>query len=86
MDRLRQVTESTWIHRIGGQGTGHLSNTFRDDIQTMAICDVDADHRARALDKVNKIYAEKKTSGTYKGCDVYSDFQELLAGMISMPC
>jgi predicted dehydrogenase len=64
---------------VGGQGGGHLNNTHRDDMQTIAVCDVDATRMERARKRVNDIYAEKKTSGTYKGCDAYRDFRELLA-------
>lgn len=64
---------------VGGQGSGHLNNTHRDDIQTMAVCDVDANHRESAKNRINQIYSEKKTSGAYKGCDAYGDFRELLA-------
>ena len=61
-----------------------------DDVQVLAVCDVNAGSygyrnkdqflgRKPAQEKVNAFYAEKKGSIAYKGCDAYSDFQEVLA-------
>ena len=64
---------------VGGQGSGHLNNTYQDTIQTIAVCDVDTDRRENARSRIDKIYSEKKTDGSYRGCHAYEDFREVLA-------
>ncbi|MHB1036214.1 MAG: Gfo/Idh/MocA family protein [Pirellulales bacterium] len=60
------------------------------DCQVVAVCDVNtASHdyrtpeqflgRKPGQDRVNGYYASKKASGTYRGCDAYRDFREVLA-------
>ena len=49
------------------------------DTQVVALCDVDAWRLKNALATVEKHYAGEKSSGKFKGCSVYRDFQELLA-------
>ena len=62
----------------------------QDDTQIVAVCDVNRGSygyktatqflgREPARKWVDRYYAGKKRSGIYKGCDVYSDFRELLA-------
>ncbi|MDG2123831.1 MAG: Gfo/Idh/MocA family oxidoreductase, partial [Verrucomicrobiales bacterium] len=64
----------------GGQGTGDMRNLMNSpDIQTVAVCDPDVNHRERAKGHVEKYYAENKPSGEYKGCAPYADFRELCA-------
>lgn len=75
----------------GNQSRADLPSVLRfDDVQVLAVCDVNRgshgyarpEHflgREPARDKVNKHYASKSRSGSYKGCDVYSDFREVLA-------
>ena len=61
-----------------------------EDVQVVAVCDVNrASHgyktkeqflgREPVRDLVNKAYAQRTTSGTFKGCDMCSDFREILA-------
>jgi predicted dehydrogenase len=61
-----------------------------DDVKVVAVCDVnrgshgyarpeDFFGREPVRDKVNAHYAEKTRSGTFKGCDAYGDFREVLA-------
>jgi len=61
-----------------------------DDMQMIAVCDVNRQSkgyyypdqvlgRETARQWVNEHYAGKSPSGRFKGCDVYSDFRELLA-------
>jgi len=65
---------------VGGQGTGDMGQALAlPDAQVVAVCDVNADHAKNAAAKVESSYAKEKTSGTFKGCDIYSDFRELLA-------
>jgi len=63
---------------VGGQGSGHLKNTYQDTIQTLAVCDVDTDRRENARSHVEKIYSEKKTDGNYRGCQSYENFHDIL--------
>jgi len=59
------------------------------DVQIVAVCDVEKSSelyylsrvcgREPARELVEKTYAEKAPSGTYKGCKTFQDFRELLA-------
>jgi predicted dehydrogenase len=64
---------------MGKQMRGHL-NAFvnRDDVEVLAVCDVDTTRREAAKKKVDDTYTAK-AGGTYKGCDAYNDFREVLA-------
>jgi predicted dehydrogenase/CheY-like chemotaxis protein len=64
---------------MGHQMNGHLGNFLnRDDVQVVAVCDVDTTRREYTKKRVNDFYAAK-TGTEYKGCDAYNDFRELLA-------
>ncbi|MCX6895779.1 MAG: Gfo/Idh/MocA family oxidoreductase [Verrucomicrobia bacterium] len=64
----------------GMQGRGLLKNFIpRDDVQVLAVCDVDTTRRESAQQIVETEYAKEMTAGTYKGCAAYNDFRELLA-------
>jgi hypothetical protein len=74
---------------VGGQGSGHLLGgawTYvaggyagRKDVQVLAVCDVWRDRRERACKRVNDHYAEVYERGTYKSCEAYTDFRQVLA-------
>ena len=49
------------------------------DVQILAVCDVDAWRLANAKEQVEEAYAKKAPSGSYKGCDTYADFHDVLA-------
>jgi predicted dehydrogenase len=60
-----------------------------DDVQVLAVCDVNTASygyrtpdqflgRKPAQEKVNKFYAANKPSGSFKGCDAYNDFRDVL--------
>lgn len=58
---------------VGTQGTGVMRGFLgRDDVQMVAICDVDIKHRNNARDIVNEKYGNRD-------CATYNDFRELLA-------
>ena len=75
----------------GNQSRVDLPAVLRfDDVQVVAICDVNKgsygyarpEHflgREPVRDSVNEYYAKKTGAGTYRGCDVYGDFREVLA-------
>ncbi len=64
---------------MGKQMKGHLGMLInRDDIEVLAVCDVDTTRREAAKKRVDDAYT-KKAGETYKGCAAYNDFRELLA-------
>ncbi|NQT35913.1 MAG: Gfo/Idh/MocA family oxidoreductase [Planctomycetes bacterium] len=75
---------------LGGRGTVDM-NAFlgHGRVQMIALCDVDAGstryedawHRglAPAKEKVDKHYADREPSGSFRGVDGYRDFRDLLA-------
>ncbi|MEQ8208749.1 MAG: Gfo/Idh/MocA family oxidoreductase [Lacipirellulaceae bacterium] len=75
---------------VGNQGFPVMKRFLGyDDCQMLAVCDVnqgskgykDDKHfygREPAKQEVEKHYAKSKESGTYKGCDAYNDFREIL--------
>ncbi|MCE5250838.1 Gfo/Idh/MocA family oxidoreductase [bacterium] len=64
---------------VGNMGTGNMKNFLeREDVQVVAVCDVDRLHRLNAKEIVEQKYAEKMLSGRYKGCDHYNDFRDLI--------
>ncbi len=59
--------------RPGGQGTVDLRGFLgRDEVQVIAVCDVDKNHRKWARDIINEKYGNKD-------CSTHNDFRELLA-------
>lgn len=64
---------------MGKMNAGHLGDFLgRKNVQVVAVCDVDTTRRNDAKKRVEDRYA-KDSGGTYKGCDAYIDFRELLA-------
>lgn len=64
---------------LGGRGSG-LAGAFIGDptTQVMAVCDPFLSKREMAQQRANDRYAEEVGRGTYKGCDAYSDFRDLV--------
>ncbi|MBD3274619.1 MAG: twin-arginine translocation signal domain-containing protein [Candidatus Marinimicrobia bacterium] len=57
----------------GGMGRGDLRGFLsKPEVQVLAVCDVDRNHRERAMDLVNQRYGNDD-------CDDYNDFREVLA-------
>lgn len=75
----------------GNQSRVDLPAVLRfDDVQVVAVCDVNKasygyarpEHflgREPVGNSVNEYYAKKTAAGTYRGCDLYADFREVLA-------
>ena len=75
----------------GNQSTVDLPEWLKEpDCQVVAVCDVNQASygyrdkkqflgRKPQRDFVNRFYAEKHASGQYQGCELYSDFREVLA-------
>lgn len=76
---------------VGNQGFPVMQRFLsHDDCQVLAVCDVnrgsngykDDKHfygREPAKKEVEKQYGKKKDSGSYKGCEAYNDFREIIA-------
>jgi len=65
---------------LGGMGNADLGGFInRDEVQVVAVCDVDTAHREAARQRVDRHYANQTRSGRYRGCAAYNDFRELLA-------
>jgi len=74
---------------VGNQGGGHLLGgawtylpggyVARGDVQVLAVSDVERGRRERAVSEVQKRYAERAGRGSYRACEGYVDFRELLA-------
>ena len=64
---------------IGMMGRGHLQSFLGNrGVQVVAASDV---HRIRlqdAVERVHRAYAAERKAGTYRGCESYNDFRELL--------
>jgi len=73
---------------VGGQGSGHLLGgawTYvaggyagRKDVHVLAVCDVWRNRREQACQKVNDHYAEAYGTATYRACQAYTDFRQVL--------
>ena len=51
----------------------------RDDCRILAVCDVWRTKAVKARDRIEKSYAADKDKGTYKGVEIYSKHEDLLA-------
>ena len=49
-----------------------------DDVQVVAVCDPDARRRAASKQRVEQRYAAATRSGTFRGCEEYNDYRDLL--------
>ena len=64
---------------MGKMMWSHLRGCLsRDEIQVVAICDVESDRLKKCSDLINKTYSER-FGKDYKGVAVHSDFRELVA-------
>jgi predicted dehydrogenase len=67
---------------VGGRGNADLRALLTaglEDARIVAVCDVNEKQRTSTKESVENLYRQKLGKGTYKGCDVYKDFRELLA-------
>ncbi len=64
----------------GIMGSGHLRRLVGDrEVQVLAVCDVDRLRREDGKRLVEETYAADRSSGTYRGCEAYNDYRELLS-------
>jgi predicted dehydrogenase len=66
---------------LGGQGISRNLRGFlsQPDAQAVALCDVDPQHLAQAVKTAEDRYARDTPGGTFKGCDTYADFRQVIA-------
>jgi myo-inositol 2-dehydrogenase/D-chiro-inositol 1-dehydrogenase len=68
---------------VGRQGQGDMQELIYRGLEAgarvVAVCDVDRHRMEDAQWLAEKIYAAELEKGSYKGCDVYPDFRELLS-------
>ena len=80
--RSRPASERITIGMIGigAMGRPHLDRLLGfEDVQVVAVCDVEKTRRETARAQVEKRYAARQKDGVFKGCDAYTDFRELIA-------
>ena len=63
---------------MGKQARSLLENFLNQDVQVLAVCDVDTNRRENAKETVDQFYAKAPEKGA-KGCKAYNDFRELIA-------
>lgn len=64
---------------MGIQMGGHTRTMLgRDDVQVLAVCDVDQTKRESYKQQVEQSYAEATTSGTYQGCAAYLEYEQII--------
>ncbi|HPS09715.1 MAG TPA: Gfo/Idh/MocA family oxidoreductase, partial [Kiritimatiellia bacterium] len=63
---------------MGKQMRGLLGNFLHQDVQCLAVCDVDTTRRDAGKKTVDDFYAQNPAKGA-AGCKAYVDFRELLA-------
>jgi predicted dehydrogenase len=70
---------------LGFIGTGKQSRSLLGGFirnpatQVVAVCDVDTTRREEARKRVEAFYANQSDNASYKGCDAYNYFRELIA-------
>jgi len=65
---------------VGRMGSGDMRSFMGfDEVQVVAVCDVDANRARNALGLVERKYGKGKKDGSYKGCKTYGDFREVVA-------
>lgn len=64
---------------LGGMGNGDMNALMRhQDVQVLAVCDVEEKAQQGGKSRVEKYYSEKGVND-YKGCSTYGDYRELCA-------
>ncbi|HKJ67163.1 MAG TPA: Gfo/Idh/MocA family oxidoreductase [bacterium] len=65
---------------VGRMGRGDLREILEfDDVQVVAVCDVDSWRLENAKQLVESHYGARRKSDIYRGCDAYNDYRDLLA-------
>jgi hypothetical protein len=65
---------------VGGRGSALLKNFLeKPNAQCVAVCDPFRSRREERKAEIEALYTDTYGKGSYKGCDAYNDFRELLA-------
>ncbi len=64
---------------LGIQARGLLGNFLHQDVNVVAICDVDRTRREDGVKRVDEFYKGNPDKGTPGNCKAYSDFREVIA-------
>ncbi len=65
---------------MGTMNRGHLANALRHPaVQVVALADVESTRLEACKAQVEKVYGDISSGGSYKGCEIYMDFRDLLA-------
>jgi len=64
---------------VGNMGTTNMKEFLkREDVQVLAVCDLDQKRAEEGKKIVEEAYAKRTASGEYSGCDIIHDFRELI--------
>jgi len=64
----------------GGRGAQLVSEfAERPDVESLAVSDVRRDQRERIKKEVEKLAGQQRSRGTYRACQTYRDFRDVLA-------
>lgn len=65
---------------MGLMMTGHFRSMLRrENVQVLAVCDVDRDRREKAVAQAGAAYAQRAASGAYQGCEAYLEYEAVCA-------
>ncbi|HEY9172439.1 MAG TPA: Gfo/Idh/MocA family oxidoreductase [Verrucomicrobiae bacterium] len=65
---------------MGKQNRGLLNGFIHSkETQVVAVCDVDTTRREHSKKTIEDYYAKQTDKGSFKGCDAYTDFRQLIA-------
>jgi predicted dehydrogenase len=65
---------------MGKQNRGLLNGFLHSpETQVLAVCEVDTRRREHARQLVDDFYAKNRRAGSYRSCEAYTDFRDLLA-------
>lgn len=65
---------------LGVMNRGHLNGFLgQNDVQVLAVCDVDQTRREHAKQRVDEAYGKNRKCGESPVCDAYVDFRDILA-------
>ena len=82
-DRVRAAASERLT--VGVIGTGKRGHTLlrnflaNDDVQVVAVCDVEKTRSTHARNRVEEKYSEAKAGGKFRGCDEYVDYRDILS-------
>jgi hypothetical protein len=65
---------------LGAMGRGHLRHFGKNPaVEILALCEVDRTRLEEGKTGLAELYADRTAAGTYRGCDGYNDYRDVLA-------